>query len=107
MTEVKKDLTGYDGVYCITPQGKVFSKDRNIVAGGMKPGKRFRKGKQISSYLHHKNKLEAVQLFKKNKKKTHYIQKLMSEHYFDGDPVQQIDGNPMNNNILNLKKKSK
>lgn len=86
-----RDIIGYEGLYSIDTQGRVYSYKRN----------RFLKGGTI--YTGHK----IVCLYKNNVKKIHSVHRLVAEAFIPNPNnfliVHHIDGNPQNNSVDNLK----
>lgn len=85
-----KDIFGYEGLYAITKDGKVWSYRSN---------KFLRPGKNSIGYY-------TVVLCKENKNKTHYLHRLVAQTYLDNPEnlpqVNHKDENKSNNNVSNL-----
>lgn len=85
-----RPVKGYEGVYEISSDGQVM---RCLTKKILKPGV------ATIGYL-------VVSLWKNNKGKTHYIHRLIAEHFIDNPmnlaTVNHIDGNKLNNEISNL-----
>jgi hypothetical protein len=90
MNELWVDIKGYEGHYRISNTGIVFS---------IKRGKSLIGGRNECGYAH-------VSLSKKNKTKTHRLNRLVAIHFIpnpDNLPeVNHKDGDKNNNSILNL-----
>lgn len=84
-----KDIKGYEGLYAITEDGKVWGYKR----------KQFLNPFQSRGYYQ-------VALYKDKQKKTYFLHRLVAETYLpnpDNKPqVHHIDGNPANNILSNL-----
>ena len=86
------EIPGYEGLYAITKDGRVWSY------------------KKLNSYVtwmkSREDKYKRIELRKDNKKKSHYLHRLLAEAYIpnpDNLPyVNHIDGNKHNNNLGNL-----
>jgi len=100
------DIIGYEGLYQINKNGEVKSLSRTI---------KNNKGNQLlpESILKHSfsgRGYPSVTLRKNNKSKTHYIHRLIAEHFIPNPnrlpTVNHKDGNKMNNAIENLEWKS-
>ena len=92
--EYFSDIIGFEGIYQISNWGNV----RRI-----KPGR----GAQIRTKKTtvDANGYAVVNLWKNNKQSRKYIHRLIAESFIEGDTsltVDHIDGNKLNNSILNL-----
>lgn len=93
-SEIKKQIKGYEGLYDIYPDGRVYS---HISSRFLSASKRTLKGKDWYQ----------VYVFTSNGKKTSLnVHRLVAIHFI-GDPddlprVNHIDGNNSNNEISNL-----
>ena len=90
MTEIWKDINGFEGIYRISNQGNVLSVRNNII---LKP---YKKG---NGYLGVKLQLRGKHIDKK-------IHRLVAEHFIENphgyDEVNHIDENKYNNCADNL-----
>ena len=96
-----KDIKGYEGLYQISSDGKIYSKDRYVKG---RYGKRLIKGKLIKTYLD-RNGYERVDLYKDNhasKCKVHRLVLITFDKERKDLDVNHIDGNKLNNSIDNL-----
>lgn len=85
-----KDIKGYEGLYAITPCGKVWSY----------------KSKKFLSPILSQSGYQVVTLYKGKERKNVYIHRLVAEAYIPNpngyDTVDHIDGNKSKNDINNL-----
>lgn len=96
-----KDIKGYEGLYQISSDGKVYSKDRYVKG---RYSKRLIKGKALKTYLD-KSGYERVDLYKNNhvsKCKVHRLVLITFDKERKDLDVNHIDGNKLNNSIDNL-----
>lgn len=103
MTEIWKDITGYENSYQISNIGNVRSKDRIILYVDNR--KRVVSGQPIKLGIDTKGYYK-VNLRKNNKFQTFRIHKLVAEHFLKKemgkDIVNHKDGNKLNNCVNNL-----
>jgi len=103
MTEIWKDITGYENSYQISNIGNVRSKDRVILYVDNR--KRVVSGQPIKLGIDTKGYYK-VNLRKNNKFQTFRIHKLVAEHFLKKeigkDIVNHKDGNKLNNCVDNL-----
>lgn len=97
-----KDIKGYEGLYAITEEGKVWSYPREWIAGNRvckHNGKFLSPGQHIQGY-------KFVSLMKKGVKKPGYIHRLVAQTYISNPKkLKQINhknGNQGDNRIENL-----
>lgn len=103
MKEVWKAVPGYDGIYEVSSNGRVRSKDRIVRVPGNKS--RRLKGKLLSPKQNGKG-YAFVALSKDGVAKNHYIHRLVAAAFILNEEnkgyVNHRDGNPSNNQIDNL-----
>lgn len=104
MSEVWKDITGYEGLYQVSDLGNVKSLDREVT---YKDGKvRIHKGKLLKPQKHRDGGLK-IGLYKNKKPETFTPQKLVMSVFIgprpEGYQICHIDGNPLNNKLSNLR----
>jgi len=104
MTEIWKDIRGFEGKYQISNLGRVRSLDRfEIVTNPRGKFKRFRKGKILSLNDNGHGYL-TVKLGRKGGR--HYVHRLVAEHFVDNPlnlpEINHIDNNTKNNVASNL-----
>lgn len=91
-----KDVVGYEGLYQVTEEGRVFSPSK----GTSNP-----RGKFMKAHLDHCG-YPTIILSKNRKKKNHSVHRLVAEAYLkketDNLQVNHKDGNKLNNNASNL-----
>ena len=103
MSEVWKDIAGYEGYYQISNYGRVRSLDRQhkSVGNNMQncPGKMLKLNKTEKGYL-------TVNLSKDSKLKVSRVHRLVANAFIinpNNKPnIDHIDGNPSNNEVSNL-----
>lgn len=97
MKEEWKDIEGYEGLYQVSNLGRVKSLPRN---GTIKQERIIKSGKDKYGYLR-------IILHKNGFKKYVTIHRLVAETFLEnknGLPqIDHIDGNKLNNNVLNLR----
>ena len=98
-----KDVVGYEGLYEISDKGVVYSKERLVPHP--KCGQKKINQKVISQST--ENGRKRVTLFKGGVKKRFFVHRLVARSFIgecpDGMEVCHNDGNPANNNFLNLR----
>ena len=103
MSEIWKDIIGFEGSYQISSLGRIRSLDRfvNCKNGGLK----LFKG-QIKNVSENKRRYKSICLSKNSKTKNFDIHRLLAIHFIPNPEnkkeVNHIDGNRMNNNLSNL-----
>lgn len=102
-----KDIKGYEGYYQISNRGNVKSLDR-VLNQWFKHGRyedRQIKGQPLAT-TDNGNGYLIVSLNKNNKRKNHYVHRLVAEHFIGSIPtdytVNHKDFNRKNNNVDNL-----
>lgn len=102
MTEIWKDIQGFEGLYQISNNGRVKSLERLV---NNKNGKRIVKEKVLKNQINSKGYYSVV-LRKQNKNITKEIHRMVAIAYINNDKnysyVNHIDGNKKNNKISNL-----
>lgn len=100
MEELWKDITDYENSYQISTKGNVRSLNRYIENNG---NELFVQGKLIVPANNGSDYLQ-VKLYNKGKAKRFYVHRLVATHFLpnNGDEVNHIDGNKMNNYVENL-----
>ena len=90
MTEIWKDIVGYEGLYQVSNLGRVKSVKRN----------------KILSQKHNWDGYLRIQLWRNNKNKYVSIHRLVAEAFIENPNkkpfINHIDGNKQNNNVDNL-----
>lgn len=104
--EIWSDCIGYDGLYSISNFGRVRANERIVV--NKNTGQIKRKKPHLMHLNKTDNKYFIVGLADKNgKRKTHYVHKLEYESFNglikNGNQVDHIDSNPLNNELSNLR----
>lgn len=106
MTEIWRDIKGYEGLYQVSSIGRVKSLERkkqNHSKLQIVPEKIKQPHQQ---YGKHKNEYLVVNLYKNNKGKNMFVHRLVAEAFLDnfvkGLEVNHIDGNKQNNVVGNL-----
>lgn len=88
--EIWMDIKGYEGLYLISDQGRVYSIRNNL----------------YMAYKETQDGYLQVRLSWQGKKKTEYIHRLVARHFIPNpDNLPQVnhkDENPQNNNVSNL-----
>ena len=103
--EIWKDVVGYEGLYQVSNQGNVRSKDRNIVKSDGKI--LFCKGKNLKPYIH-VNKYYVLNLRNGKDKKNHLLKvhRLVAQAFIPNPYnlpfINHKDENGLNNNVENL-----
>lgn len=105
MSEVWKDIPGYEGLYQVSDLGRVRSLDRIKWNG---KSEFVIKGKILKTSYRNKNNREYVELTDENKKRTKInIHILVAIAFIGPRPesyaVCHIDGNPLNNKLSNIR----
>lgn len=104
MTEIWKDIAGYEGLYQVSNLGSVKSIDRKVF-GKEHLFVQFKKGKIKKAHLSGKGYLKVV-LYKENKPKRCYVHRLVAETFLNNPnnlpQVNHKDENKLNNNVSNL-----
>jgi Mor family transcriptional regulator len=103
MKEIWKPVRGYEEYYEVSNYGNIRSKDRMVwrgKAGFYKmEGKELTKSKTSTGYW-------KIGLFKDKKRKEFKIHRLVAFAFIDNPEnkpnINHIDGNPLNNHVLNL-----
>lgn len=101
MTEIWKDIQGYEGKYQVSNLGNVRSLDRTEQSN---VGERVRYGKTLS--LRDNKGYKTVVLCKEGNQKSFYVHRLVAEAFIPNKnnkpDVNHIDGNKANNRFENL-----
>jgi hypothetical protein len=96
--KIRKEIPGYEGLYSITTDGKVWSYEREHNLGGIKAGRWLKVGSN--------GKYKTVQLHKDGKRNQKYVHRLIAETFIpnpENKPtVDHIDRHISNNFISNL-----
>lgn len=87
-----KEVEGYEGLYSVTEDGKVFSHRRNRF---MKPGPTSTKGRYRAVVLSKNGKLKFVSVHR-------LVAVAFIQNPGNKPQVNHIDGNPLNNHVSNL-----
>lgn len=99
MTEIWKDIVGYEGLYQVSNLGRVKSLPRFDRKG------RFHSEK-IKSQVNNGNGYMIVNLKHNGKQQMRTVHRLVAEHFISNDlelpEVNHIDGNKSNNIVTNL-----
>jgi hypothetical protein len=94
MSEVWRNIEGYENLYEVSSVGRVKSLPRKTTKGRI-----IKNGNRCNGY-------QAVTLSRDNKPKSHYVHRLVATAFLgntDNKPcVNHIDGNPSNNSVTNL-----
>lgn len=102
MKETWKDIKGYEGLYQVSNFGNVKSLDHNVINKGIK---QLRKGKILKQNINTWG-YATVFLYKKGIGKRFAIHRLVAITFIKNnenkEEINHIDGNKLNNNILNL-----
>ncbi|HCJ14068.1 MAG TPA: hypothetical protein DHV77_02115 [Erysipelotrichaceae bacterium] len=103
MTEIWKDINGYNGIYQCSNFGNIRSLDRYIT--GKDGKKQFRKGQMIKPILN-KNGYLQFALNKDSKREMVYVHIIVAETFLKNPDCKKVvnhkDGNKQNNNANNL-----
>ncbi|MBC8527256.1 MAG: HNH endonuclease [Candidatus Cloacimonetes bacterium] len=98
------DITGYEGKYAVTKDGRVWSYPKpcsSINGIFLKPTLTVCKNNRNKPHNHH-----SVMLYKNNEAKRFQIHRLVAQAFIlnpENKPdINHIDGNPLNNNVNNL-----
>ena len=104
MTEIWKDISGFEGLYQVSNFGKVRSLERNIV---FKDGRCVHVKEKILKPCTNKKGYLFVRLSKNNKGHEGKVHRLVAQAFIDNPKnkpqVDHIDGNKQNNNVNNLR----
>ncbi|END7728784.1 NUMOD4 motif-containing HNH endonuclease [Escherichia coli] len=99
LSENAKDIEGYEVLYAITNDGRVYSHSRVNLRGRLIKGRWLKHNHNVNGYKY-------VCLYKDGVKKNILIHKLVASHFVggfaEGLQVNHIDGDKYNNNYLNL-----
>ena len=99
MTEVWKDIEGYEGSYQVSTLGRIRSLDRVDSAGNRRRGKIMKPTKKKYGYY-------SISLTIRDKKKEHLVHRLVAKAFIEnkeGYPIiNHKDENPSNNCVDNL-----
>lgn len=92
-----KDIKGYEGLYKITNDGKVIS----LIKWNGVSNREMTQTPNSFGYL----RVTLTNLI--GKSKTHFVHKLVAEHFLnkekDSLQIRHLDGNKLNNNVINLR----
>ncbi len=104
MTEVWKDISGYEGLYQVSNLGAVRSKDRRAV-NHRNGATRIVRGGKLAPFDNGHGYL-CVCLHSKGHRKNYYVHRLVAEAFID-NPLEKpcinhLDSNTRNNNAENL-----
>lgn len=104
MSEIWKDITGYEGLYQVSNYGNVRALDR-YVKNKLEDRCRLLKGKPMALNDNGKG-YKFVGLSKNNKRKNYYVHKLVANAFIDNPnnytEINHKDYNKSNNNSSNL-----
>lgn len=104
MKEIWKDIIGYEGLYQISNLGNVKSLER-LVKDSNKDRYQLLKEKTLKPFDNGKGYL-IVSLTKDNKRKNHYVHRLVGQCFLDNYDskltINHIDFNTKNNSTINL-----
>ncbi|EOH45638.1 TPA: hypothetical protein IXN57_000426 [Enterococcus faecium] len=103
MTEVWKDIEGYEGLYQVSNLGRVKSLERVTIR---KDGRKLPCRERILKLQTDRNSYCQIQLCKDGKIKNYRIHVLVAKHFIGERPesyqVNHIDENKANNAVFNL-----
>lgn len=98
-----KDAVGYEGIYVVSDDGRVFSKDREII--NPRYGKGFKKGREMS-YQDIRGYARVFIRKRNEKSKSVPVHRLVAMAFIPNPKnlpqVNHIDGNKKNNSVKNL-----
>ena len=98
MSEMWKDIEGYEGIYQVSNLGRVKSLSRNT--------KNQYRNSEIVKSKEIRNGYYSVTLFKNEKGKHFTIHRLVAKAFipnpYNKPQINHIDGNKLNNNVSNL-----
>ena len=104
MTEIWKDIVGYEGLYQVSNVGRVKSLNRTTITST--GGKREWKECVLKPLISNSKKYCHVSLYKNNRQKLMSIHRLVAIQFIPNpenkNEVNHIDGNISNNTIYNL-----
>ena len=99
MSEIWKEIKGYEGYYCVSNHGRIKSLDR------IDCNNHFRKGKMCRMILT-KEGYYKVELSKNGISKRYFVHRIVGEHFIENplslECINHIDENKINNNADNL-----
>lgn len=102
-----KDITGFEGLYAVTDDGRVWAHPKQTKVG-KNGGKRLDDGRwlTLNKHRHGANFAHRVYLAKDGRKHPRLVHRLVAEAFIlnpDELPfINHIDGNPANNHVKNL-----
>lgn len=102
MTESWKPVTGYEGLYEVSDQGRVRSLDR-VIAEKSGKTRRFR-GRELKTQIDSAG-YSTLQLWRDNRCKLRRVHTIVAEAFLgtrEGLVTRHLDGNPQNNSLINL-----
>lgn len=99
-----KDILGWEDLYAVTKDGKVWAKPKTTVAGN---GVKHHKGHWLKSHAYSgRTNHQRVYLSRHGKKHGLQVHRLVAQAYIPNPNnlpvVNHIDGNPLNNHVSNL-----
>lgn len=102
MTEIWKDIIGYENLYRVSNKGNVKSLDR---VSKFHTGYGIKKGKVLKLTVD-KNGYHRISLYKDGKSKKHFVHRLVAKAFIEKRKgkhhINHLDGNPKNNVVENL-----
>ena len=103
MSEIWKELPGYEGLYLVSNTGKIKSLDRVVACKN--GATRLHKGKELKQFLNERGYL-CVVITKNKKSKIKKMHRLVAQTYIDNPlnkpQVNHIDCDKTNNSVENL-----
>lgn len=103
LTEVWKDIKGYEGIYQVSNMGNVKRLDCSVFVKGK--GYRHLKARNTKQHLDHHG-YKKVHLWKNNKDKPFFVHRLVAMAFLDNPnnypQINHKDENKENNEITNL-----
>lgn len=106
MTEIWKDIKGYEGLYQISSYGRVKSLERIIKLSNNFGNFSYKTSERMLQLITNNKGYYVVSLVKNKQKKQHRVHQLVAKHFLNNENnfncINHIDGDKKNNHVNNL-----